>query len=60
MKTIEVVELRVSALPGASIGECMKEAIELAAKEWQNVRLSHNNKDYSIKPNDLLASITEV
>lgn len=57
MKSIEVVELKVSALPGADIGECMKESITLASTEWRNVTLLHNKKSYSIKPNDLLDSI---
>jgi hypothetical protein len=60
MKNIEVIELKVSALSGTDIGECMKESIELAAKEWRNVILIHNKKSYSIKPNDLIGSITKM
>lgn len=60
MNNIEVVELKVSALPGTDIEKCLKESIELAAKEWRNVILIHNEKSYSIKPNDLISSITEI
>ena len=60
MKIFEITELKVSALPGSSINDCMREAIELAAKEWRNVTLRHNGKEYRVKPNDLLASITEI
>ena len=60
MKDIDIVELVISATPGVHIGECMKAGIELAAKEWRNIRLRHNGKIYSIKPNDLIASITEI
>ena len=60
MDNIEVIEIRISARPGAAIGNCLKEAIELASKEWRNVRLTHNGKDYMVKPNDLLASVEEV
>lgn len=59
-ENIEIIELKISALPGAHIGDCMKDAIELAAKEWRNVRLRHNGKDYTIKVNDLLGAFTEV
>ena len=60
MKSIEIIELKVSALVGSSIGECMKEAIELSAKEWRNVTLIHNDKHYRVKVNDLLASVVEI
>ena len=58
MKNIEIVEIKISALPGSLIEACIKEGIELAAREWRNVRLRHNGKDYLIRPNDLVASVT--
>ena len=59
MKDIEIVEVVVSALPGSNIGNCMKEAMDIAVKEWRNVRLRHNGRDYKVMPNDLLATIKE-
>jgi len=59
MKDIEIVKLVVSAKYGASIGGCMKESIELAAKEWRNIELIHNGKIYEVKANDLIGSIRE-
>ncbi len=57
VSTIEVVEVVVVAIAGASIGSCLKSCIELASREWRNVRLTHNSKEYIIRPNDLVASI---
>lgn len=59
MRNIEIVELRVTALPGAAIGTCLQDAIRLAADEWRNVRLSHDGKDYLVRPNELLLSVRE-
>ncbi len=61
MKNIDIIEVAISATPGAHIGECMQAGIELAAKEWWNVRLRHNGSVYLIKPNDLIInSITKI
>ena len=59
IKDIEVVEIKVAALPGSMIGDCMRESVALAIKEWRNVSLTHNDKIYLIKPNDLISSIKE-
>jgi hypothetical protein len=60
MKAISVTRIEVHANPGAVIGECMKEALELAAHEWRNVRLTHSSGEYMIRPNDMIASIEQV
>jgi hypothetical protein len=60
MKNIEIVEIKVQATIGADIGNCMRDAIKLAADEWRNVRLCHNGREYTIQPNELLASCKEV
>jgi len=60
MENIEIVEIRVSALPGALIGKCIQESIQLAATEWRNVRLRHNDKQYIVLVNDLLSTVMEI
>jgi len=57
MKHIEITEIKVLANPDTIVGECIQEAIELAAKEWKNVLLIHHEKTYLIKPNNLVSSI---
>jgi hypothetical protein len=58
-KMTEITSVDISALPGADIGSCMKEGLELATREWRNVRLKHNGKIYEIIVNDLLHTIKE-
>jgi hypothetical protein len=53
---IDIVEVRVSAKPGAFIGGCLKVCIELANKEGRNVRLNRNGEEYMVRPNDLSTS----
>lgn len=55
MKNIFVVELKVhpSDYPEASFDTCMRQALELAATEWRNVRLFHGGKEYLILANDI-------
>jgi len=60
MENIEIIEIRVSALPGAPVGKCMQEAIKLAATEWRNVRLRHNDKQYIVLVNDLLSTVMDI
>ena len=59
MKSIEVYETVARARVGANLGDCMKDCIELAAKEWRNVTLVHNDKNYKVRTEDLISSITE-
>jgi len=60
MEHIEVNEIKANAKLGSSFGECAKECIELAAKEWRNVIFTHNEKKYKINVNDLVTTIKEV
>ena len=60
LKNTTVIELHISSNLGASIGECMKEAVLLAAQEWRNVTLTHNGKKYRVLCNDLLGCVLEV
>lgn len=60
MKSIEITEISVRAIPGSHVNDCIKEAIELAAKEWRNVRLKHNDDEYLIRPNNLFATAEKV
>ncbi len=59
MEAIEVIEIKIGATPGAEIGQCFKEGIELAAKEWRNVRLVYDGKVFFIRPNALVAAIVK-
>ena len=43
----------------ASIGACFREAILLAAKTFQNVRLTHNGKIWSVSPNNLILAVEQ-
>ena len=60
MKNITVIEIRVTADKGSSIGSCLTECMEIAVKEWRNVRLNFNGQEYLIQPNDLLAACIKV
>jgi hypothetical protein len=57
---INVTEVRISAQPGATIGDCMREAIWLACQEWINVTLVHNGREYLVLCNDLLGCVRPV
>ena len=56
-KFTELKEVVLSATPGSPIGECMREALLMAATEWRNVKLIHNGKNYYAKPNRMLETI---
>ena len=58
-KSIEIGKVHVSARHGSSVGECIRDAILLAVKEWRNVELVHNQKVYQVIVNDLLCSVKE-
>ena len=60
MTHTEIIDVRLSAKPGASLGECMRDAVLLACQEWQNVTLIHNGKDYRVLCNDLLGCVEEM
>jgi hypothetical protein len=60
MENIEIVKIEVHAKPGATQGECFQDCIELAAKEWKDVKLTYNELVYNINVNDLVLSIKEV
>ena len=57
--TVEVIKVIVTANPGASIGQCIKDAIQIAVTEWRNVQLVHNGKEYIIYVNDILETVKE-
>ena len=56
----EVTELHMTAMPSASIGASMREAVLVACSEWQNVVLTHNGKCYRVLCNDLLGCVEEM
>ena len=59
MKHIQIAHIKVGAIPEANFGECIREALIIATKEWQNVILTHNGKKYRIFVNDLFATVSE-
>ena len=59
-KYIDVSAVRVSARPGSAVGDCIREGIMLASREWRNVELIHDGKIYRINANDLFGCATEI
>ena len=55
----EVTELHMTALPESKLGDCMREAVLMACKEWQNVVLTYHGRKYRVMCNDLLACVVE-
>lgn len=53
-KHIRIAHIEIHAKAGSEIDYCIQEAIEIAAKEWQNVILTHNERKYSVYVNDLM------
>lgn len=54
---IDIGRINVYAVPGAAKGDCLRDSLVLAVKEWRNVSLFHNNDEYRININDLLAAV---
>lgn len=57
LKHNEICQTVIHARPGANLSYCLQEAVVLAASEWRNVRLIHNEKSYTVRCNDLLGAI---
>ena len=57
MKNVDIVFVELHAKSGAVIGDCLRDAIQLAISEWRNVELVHNDTRYRVNVNDLLASV---
>lgn len=47
----------IRAKAGAQVNECICEAIALSARECVNVTLVHNEKEYKVVFNELLATV---
>lgn len=47
----------LQARAGAQIDECIREAIALCARECVNVTLVHNEREYKVTFNELLATV---
>ena len=47
----------LQARPGAQIDRCIREAIALCARECVNVTLVHNEQEYKVTFNELLATV---
>lgn len=59
-QSVSVTKIIVTASPGSTMGESMREAISIAASEWVNIELHHNGKRYMVRPNDLITSIETI
>lgn len=59
MKYTEIEEIIVRATAGAELSNCIKESLKLAASEWQNVLLKHNDKKYRVNLYDIFSKIRE-
>ena len=60
LKNTIITELHIRAKPGASIGDCMRDAALLACQEWRNVTLTHNGREYRVLCNDLIGCVREM
>lgn len=47
----------IQAKAGAQIDNCIREAILISVKEHVNVTLFHNEKEYKVVFNDVLATV---
>lgn len=56
---IEVTHLSIHAKLGASVNDCIVEAIQIAVNEWRNVELKHNDKIYKIYINDIFGTVQQ-
>ncbi len=59
LKHTAVTELHIHARPGASLGDCMREAALMACLRWQNVTLTHQDRQYRVLCNDLIGCVKE-
>jgi hypothetical protein len=57
MKHIEIEKIVVHAESGSTLTNCIRECIKLAAEEWKQVELIHNEKIYKINPDDLYETV---
>jgi CRISPR/Cas system-associated protein Csm6 len=53
MNSIKVVKIILEARAGAELESTLKEAILIAATEWKDVEISHNDKIFYISTNSL-------
>lgn len=60
MNNIKINCIKVTAKLGTSLGDCIRNCIELAGKEWQNVELIHNETTYEIKVCALADSVNKL
>jgi hypothetical protein len=56
---LEILAIKTTAQPGASIHRCIDDALRLAVTEWRTVELTHNGEVYIISLHDIGASIYE-
>ncbi len=52
-KNLRIDEIRATAVSGATVTECVQEAILIAATEWINVSFEHNGSMYHVDIADL-------
>lgn len=57
MKNIDIVKIKTVAKMGCAENNCIRDAMELAVKEWNNVEMKHNGRIFNISVNDMFASV---
>jgi hypothetical protein len=55
-KNISTVRLVIDGNPLSSLGDCIKDCINIASTEWVNIELNYQGKVFNINVNDLMAS----
>lgn len=60
LKHTAVTELHMTALPDSKLGDCMREAVLVACREWRNVTLTYRDRKYRVLCNDLLSCVIEL
>jgi len=57
MEAIEIIEIKVEALPGTNFPQCLRESMKLAINEWRKVRLIFNGQEYLVDPYAFFLSV---
>lgn len=60
MKDLEITGIHADATPGSALGNCVREALQMATQEWRNVYFTHNSKTYRVLVNDLVAEVKPI
>ena len=59
LKYTEIRHLVLEPKSGSHISNCLRDALKLATKEWCDVVVVHNGRNYKVSINKLLDTIEE-